>query len=121
MFRSMVRIGSGRSVHADGRGQVIDLVDVGHHAMHQRLVADGTADVGQLRMIVHGGQVLDRPVDSSSTTMTSSPRSSNFSVRCEPMKPAPPVTKTLVTGCHNSQSARPDGQARGPTQRVLQA
>ncbi len=37
-----------------------------------------------------------RPVERSSTTVTSSPRASRASTRFEPMKPAPPVTKHLI-------------------------
>src|SRR5687768_16330939 len=33
-----------------------------------------------------------RPVERSSRTRTSSPRATSASTRCEPMKPAPPVT-----------------------------
>ncbi len=37
-----------------------------------------------------------RPVERSSTMIASSPRASSASVRFEPMKPAPPVTKALI-------------------------
>ena len=36
------------------------------------------------------------PVDRSSTTVTSSPRSSRASTRLDPMKPAPPVTRARI-------------------------
>src|ERR1700753_223303 len=39
-----------------------------------------------------------RPVDRSSRTGTSSPRSINESTRLEPMNPAPPVTKLFIRG-----------------------
>src|SRR3954451_16637588 len=37
-----------------------------------------------------------RPVETSSTTVTSSPRSSRASTRFEPMNPAPPVTRARM-------------------------
>src|SRR5215210_3116187 len=44
-----------------------------------------------------------RPVERSSTTVTSSPRASSASTRLEPTKPAPPVTRarmgSLILGC----------------------
>src|SRR5262245_29067302 len=43
-----------------------------------------------------------RPVERSSTTVTSSPRATSASTTCEPMKPAPPVT-TARTGAYPSQ------------------
>src|SRR5262249_42338337 len=36
------------------------------------------------------------PVERSSITCTSSPRSSSRSAKCEPTKPAPPVIKTFI-------------------------
>ena len=35
----------------------------------------------------------DEPVDKSSTTVTRLPCASSVSVRCEPIKPEPPVTR----------------------------
>src|SRR5262249_1249622 len=37
-----------------------------------------------------------RPVERSSSTSTPSPRSTRASTTCEPMKPAPPVTRTFT-------------------------
>ena len=46
MLVSMVWIGAvGDQLHADGRRQVIDLVDVGHQPAHQRLVGHRALDV----------------------------------------------------------------------------
>jgi hypothetical protein len=39
-----------------------------------------------------------RPVERSSTTATSCPSSSSASTTCEPMKPAPPVTRIRMSG-----------------------
>src|SRR3954449_10689233 len=48
-----------------------------------------------------------RPVERSSTTVTSSPRASRASTRLEPMKPAPPVTKVLIRSPILEGSAAP--------------
>ena len=53
-----------------------------------------------------------RPVERSSTTVTSSPRASSASTRFEPMKPAPPVTRALHRGRRSygdRRAARHDG------------
>ena len=55
-----------------------------------------------------------RPVERSSTTVTSSPRASRASTRFEPMKPAPPVTRAPHQAAILSRSAarrgdRPNG------------
>src|SRR3954467_1840388 len=47
-----------------------------------------------------------RPVEMSSTTVTSSPRSSRASTRFEPMKPAPPVTRVRIEARHSSHAGR---------------
>ena len=44
-----------------------------------------------------GSMFALRPVERLSSTTTSSPRSSSASTRLEPMKPAPPVTRTFTT------------------------
>ena len=46
--------------HADGRRQMIDLVDVGHQAADQRLVGGRAADVAELEVAAHGSQVFRR-------------------------------------------------------------
>ena len=51
---------AGDQLDADGRRQVIDFVDVGHQAAHERLVGGRTADVGELEMAAHGSQVFRR-------------------------------------------------------------
>jgi hypothetical protein len=38
------------------------------------------------------------PVEKSSITTTAFPSANNLSTKCEPMKPAPPVTKTNEDG-----------------------
>src|SRR5439155_7311479 len=45
------------------------------------------------------------PVERSSMTKTSSPRSSIASERCDPMNPAPPVMRTRMNGEERSTSA----------------
>src|SRR5438034_5390925 len=45
------------------------------------------------------------PVERSSMTTTSSPRSSIASERCDPMNPAPPVMRTRMNGEERSTSA----------------
>src|SRR5579871_3647832 len=45
-----------------------------------------------------GLTLASRPPDRSSTTTTSSPRAQSASVVCDPMNPAPPVTRTRICG-----------------------
>ena len=45
-----------------------------------------------------GIDVVAVPVERSSSTRTSSPRARRASTRCEPMKPAPPVTRQRIAG-----------------------
>src|SRR4030095_9573945 len=55
-----------------------------------------------------------RPVDRSSRTATSSPRSRRASARCDPMKPAPPVIRARIKMISLQKTLKPsdDGHAR---------
>ena len=72
--------------------------------MHDRLALRVSRDdrVERLADVVdvqrRGGRHVARacPFERSSTTCTSSPRASSASTTCEPMKPAPPVTRTRI-------------------------
>jgi hypothetical protein len=50
--------------------------------------------------------VLQRPVDRLSMQTSESPRASTASHRCEPKKPAPPVTSTLMSSLCRSWAGK---------------
>ena len=95
MFVSMVRMGLWAIVHAHGRSQVVDLVNFGHRAGHQRLVGHRALGIVEPRVVPDGGQVGDRAgqlvVDHRHAV--AAPKS--VSTRWLPIKPAPPVTRTF--------------------------
>src|SRR6266487_4525614 len=56
-----------------------------------------------------------RPADKSSATITSSPLATSASARCEPIKPAPPVTRTrIATDPHTAPIIARPLRARPP-------
>ena len=65
-------------------------------------------EVGDVEHLEVGlvGDALGVPVERSSTTTTSSPSASRRSTTCEPMKPAPPVTRRMI--------GEPTGQILAP-------
>ena len=68
----------------------------------ERPIADVALDEGRA-----GGDVLARrPVERLSSTVTSKPSASSRSVRCEPMNPAPPVTRHVLTAAGATSSPR---------------
>src|SRR5690349_14473639 len=63
--------------------------------------------------VTPAGRLARRPVDRSSTTVTSSPAWRYASTTWEPMKPAPPVTKTL-RGIASLQAEQPFERLQQP-------
>src|SRR5439155_702179 len=52
-----------------------------------------------------------RPVERSSSTVTSCPAARSASARCDPMKPAPPVISAFTARCPVPRNVRRRGQA----------
>src|ERR1022692_323036 len=85
------------------------------------IAATGSASVTlSLCSVTRSSRGPVRPADRSSITDTSSPLASRASVRCEPIKPAPPVTSTRICVVYGGApgpvcrlaSSRPPGQWR---------
>jgi hypothetical protein len=84
-----------RLADADGGGEVHDAIDALERAVGELAVADVADD--QLDAVRQLGRVPPWTCSSRlSSTTTSSPRSTSARTRCEPMKPAPPVTSVLM-------------------------
>jgi hypothetical protein len=80
---------------ADRRGQVRDDVALVDQLTDDRGREDGVDDEVEVPALPQVGDVVQRAGRRSSRAYTSQPVARSASQRCEPMKPAPPVTRAL--------------------------
>ena len=95
-------------LHADRGREVHDDVAAVHQLVDHELVEHRTDLEAEARVIAETARFSSRPVDKSSSTTTLSPRSRSRSLRCEPMKPAPPVMR-YVCDMECRASSKTDG------------